>query len=196
MRFQFFIIGILLTLSIALAGCSGNQPAANANSPAANAPQANGSTNSPANSGLETIKKTPEPTSNEAPTLGPVFKAYCDAIAKKDEAAVRKAYSQATLKTLEADMKEEGQKSLIKYLETDQTSECSVRNEKIEGDRGIAEVKTKGAPNGFKIVFIKENGEWKLTNEIPEIPKSNPPATAPAAPPAAPEKNPKPNANK
>ena len=60
----------------------------------------------------------PEATTNNAPTLTPVFKAYCDAWVKNDEAALRKVYSSDTLKGFEAEMKEDKAKSLIKFLET------------------------------------------------------------------------------
>ncbi len=168
MRFQILIFSTILIFTIILTGCPGNQPTPNTNS--TNVP-ANISNKNTVNSELNTVAKTPEATTNNAPTLTPVFKAYCDAMTKKDEAALRKLYSAATLKSLEADMKAENEKSLVKYLEADQVSNklCEVRNEKIEGDTGIAEVKTEGAPNGFPIKFVKENGEWKLTTESPEL---------------------------
>ena len=168
MRFQILIFCTILIFSAFLTGCPANQPTPNTNS-------TNGAANvkSPTNSGsnLTTTKTPTETTANDAPTLKPVFTAYCDAMTKKDEAALRKVYSQATLKSLEADMKDENEKSLVKYLEADRVSNklCEVRNEKIEGDVGVAEVKTEGAPNGYKVKFVKENGEWKLTNEFPDF---------------------------
>ncbi len=169
MRFQVLIFSTILIFSIILTGCPTNSPTTNGNS--TNPPTNVANNSGKANSSLDTIKKTPEQTTNNAPTLTPVFKAYCDAMTKKDEAALRKIYSQATLKLFEADMKSDNQKSLVKYLEADQVSNklCEIRNEKIEGDRAVAEGKTEGTPNGFKYVFVKENGEWKLTNESPEI---------------------------
>ena len=169
MRFQILIFCTILTFTCFLTGCPSGEPTTNTNS-------TNGRTNTIANapktnSAMEPTKATPEPLTNEAPTLKPVFKAYCDAMTKKDEAALRKVYSAGTLKSLEADMKAENEKSLMKFLETEQVSNelCEVRNEKIEGDVGVAEVKTKGMPNGAKLKFIKENGEWKLTTEIPDF---------------------------
>ncbi len=169
MRFQILIFCTVLIFSIFLTGCPSGQPTTNTN-------LTNGQTNivdpnKPTNSNLETSKTPTEATTNEAPTLKPVFKAYCDAKTRKDEAALRKIYSAATLKALEADMKADNEKSLIKYLEADQVSNelCEVRNEKIEGDVGTAEVKTKGMPNGVKLQFVKENGEWKLTNQVPDF---------------------------
>jgi len=169
MRFQILIFCTILIFSIILTGCPGEPAKPNTNS------NANQTTvtdpNKPTNSVLNTSKTPTEATTNDAPTLTPVFKAYCDAMTKKDDAALRKVYSAATLKAFEADMKADNEKSLVKFLEADQVSNelCEVRNEKIEGDVAIAEVKTKGMPNGAKIKFVKENGEWKLTNDSPEF---------------------------
>lgn len=188
MRNKLIVFSTLLMSIAILSGCGGGEPPkTNANQPA-NAPKAN------QNSAL-TTEKTPIPaTTNDAPTLSPVFKAYCDAMTKKNEAALRKIYSAETLKNLEADMKEEGSKNLIEYLSAEQVSNdlCEIRNERIDGDVGVAEVKTKGMPNGAKLKFVKENGEWKLTTEVPDFEevkkaaaaqqKTNPaPANAPAA---------------
>jgi len=113
---------------------------------------------------------TPEATSNNAPTLTPVYKAYCAAWVKKDEAALRKIYSSDTIADFEKTMKEDGIKSLVDFLSDDKASNelCEARNEKITGDTATAEVKTLGYPNGIMVVFVKENGEWKLTNRRPE----------------------------
>jgi hypothetical protein len=168
MRFQILIFCTILIFSIFLTGCPTNEPKTNSNT---NTNQTIVNNPNKTNSALNTSKTPTEATTNDAPTVAPVFKAYCDALTKKDEAALRKVYSQATLRSLEADMKAENEKSLVKYLEADRVSNklCEVRNEKIEGDVGVAEVKTEGAPNGFKVKFVKENGEWKLTNESPEF---------------------------
>jgi hypothetical protein len=168
MRFQILIFCTILTFTLFLTGCQGDPPKANTTS---NSGQTNVVDPNKSASNLATTKTPTEATTNDAPALKPVFTAYCDAMTKKDEAALRKVYSQGTLKSLEADMKAENEKSLVKYLEADRVSNklCEVRNEKIEGDVGIAEVKTEGAPNGFKVKFVRENGEWKLTNEFPDF---------------------------
>ena len=36
-------------------------------------------------------------------------------------------------------------------------------------DSATAMVKTNKTPNGVKRVFVKENGEWKLTNKVPDL---------------------------
>lgn len=165
MRQKLISAAILVSAASFFTACGGgeqpttNKPA-NANAPA---------NKSNSQSNLTTVAKTPESATNDAPTLGPVFKGLCDAIAKKDDAAVRKFYSAAALKELDSDMKEEGTKSIVAYLETDQISECQISNEKIEGDNASALVKTKGAPNGARMKFVKENGEWKLTGETVDV---------------------------
>jgi hypothetical protein len=90
---------------------------------------------------------------------------------KKNEAGIRKAYSKDTLDAFAEDMKAEGSKTLVEYLSTDQvtTALCEIRNEVITGDTAVAEVKTAGMPNGAKVVFVKEGGEWKLTNRSPSL---------------------------
>ena len=175
MRFQLLLLGaVLAATTIILTGCPGNQTTPNANTTNVNKGNTAGNTAAPGNTGeLETTKTPPPETTNNAPTLTPAFKAYCDAMTRKDEAALRKVFSQATLKSLEADMKAENEKSLVAYLSTEQISNnvCEVRNEQISGDTGTAEVKTEGMPNGARIKFVRENGEWKVTNEIPELPR-------------------------
>ena len=130
--------------------------------------------NTPANSAkrdpLAAQTATPEATNNNAPTLTPVYKAYCAASEKKDEAALRSVHDTATIKDYERKMKADGIATLTEFLSDDAatTALCEVRNEKIAGDVGTAEVRTKVYPNGAVAVFVKENGEWKLTNRRPE----------------------------
>lgn len=91
-------------------------------------------------------------------------------------------------------MKDQKIKSLMKYLEDDAITGniCEARNEVINGDKGLAEIRADKFPNGIKVEFVKENGEWKMTNKSPEVqPKSasaDPVAPANAAnrPPADP----------
>jgi len=163
MRTFISLIFFLLLTSILLTGC-GSGPAANVN---ANANSANTNSSNP----LETKTPAPNQTVNNAPTITPVIKAYCDAWAKNDEAALRKVYSQDTLKSFEADMKDEKVKSLLKFLEDDRVAEtpCEVRNEKITGNTAIAEFRADRYPNGIQLVFVNENGEWKLTNKYPNF---------------------------
>ena len=66
-------------------------------------------------------------------------------------------------------MKADKIKSLTDYLSDEKvTSElCEIYNERITGDRAVATIKTVSYPNSVDIVFVKENGEWKLTTDSP-----------------------------
>lgn len=164
MRFFIFIF-----ITIFLVGCGSSENANVAvNTNTANANTATTNANNP----LATTKTPEVSTTNNAPTLAPVVLAYYEALKKKDDAALKKIYSQATLKSLEADMKDERQTSLAAFitdLEPVPDKPFEVRNEQINGDTAIAEIRGGSYPNGIKIKFIKENGEWKMTNESPEI---------------------------
>jgi predicted lipid-binding transport protein (Tim44 family) len=172
MNFRIIFFSTILTISAILSGCGRTETTSNKNvstNTPTNAPVTNGNlTNQDV---IKTTTPTPEATTNDAPTLMSVFKAYCDAKTKGDEAGLRKVYSAKTLQQFEKEMKEEGEESLVKYLEVDKVSTkmCEIRNEKIEGDTAVAEIKTEGMPNGIKVKFVKENGEWKLTTEIPDF---------------------------
>ena len=124
-----------------------------------------------ANNPVSASTPVPEQTSNNAPTLTPVFKAYCLAMEKKDEGGIRKVYSKDTIAEFEREMNAEGSQTLAQYLSVDQvtTALCEIRNEVITGNEAIAEVKTAGMPNGLKVVFVKEGDDWKLTNRSPAL---------------------------
>ena len=160
---------ILFVLSVSILGtaCGDSGTTANNNGSGANTNTSAGNTNNPV------AATTPKPaeTTNNAPTLTPVFKAYCLAMEKKDEGGIRKVYSKDTIAEFEKEMKAEGSRSLAEYLSVDQvtTALCEIRNESITGDRATAEVKTAGMPNGLKVVFVKEGDDWKLTNQSPEL---------------------------
>ncbi len=162
--FNAFIIFSLL----AFPACSSTDTAkitTNANAANANIAKTN------ANNPLATTKKADEETTNKAETIAPVVAAYCDAMRKKDDAALRKIYSRASLQKLEADMKAENEKSLAAYLSSEPVGDkpCEVRNEQINGDKAVAEIRTETYPNGIKYNFVKEEGAWKITGESPEF---------------------------
>jgi hypothetical protein len=167
---QITIVFTVFFGAILLFGC-GNSPNTATNGSAANT--GNGNSNNP----LETKTPTPEQTVNGAPTLSPMFKAYCAAMDKKDETAIKRLYSADTLKNFEEQMKEEGIKSLTKFLENDKLgAKCEIRNEQITGDTAVAEIRGDSYPNGIKALFAKENGEWKLTNKSPALDNMKPSA--------------------
>lgn len=117
--------------------------------------------------------KTPESTQlNDAATLTPVINAYYQALKNKDEKSLRQLLSSDTLKSLEADMKAEGKRSLVEFiseLETIPEKPYEVRNEVIEGDKAVAEIRGGNYLVWTKFLFVKEKGEWKITNKSPEF---------------------------
>jgi hypothetical protein len=170
MAFRNAILFTALAVTLGAFGCSdagtttntANKNTANSNTPA----------KSNENSPVAVNKAAPEQTTNNAPTLMPVFLAYCTAMEKKDEAQLRKLYSKDTIESFEEDMKEDKVKSLVEFLtsiDKVSTKLCSIRNEVITGDTAVAEVKTETMPNGVKVVFVKEGNEWKLTNKSPDL---------------------------
>jgi len=166
----------LLAVALTAAACSGSEAPANNSVPkninTANTNVANSTNTTASNNPLETQKKPEVATTNAAPTLAPVVQAYYDALKKKDDAAIRNVLASDWVKKLDAEMKAEKKKNLAEYMaETDMVPEkpVEVRNEKIEGNRAVAEVKGGTYVNWSAIAFVNEGGQWKLTNESPEI---------------------------
>ena len=159
MRSNIIFLSLVTFVAVSVFGCGGGDAPSNVS----NANTAN--TNTVANTGLETVKKPEAETTNNAPTLAPVVHAYYDALKKKDDAAVRQVLAADFVRSLEADMKEEKKTGLAAYLaETDRIPEkqMEVRNEKIEGNKGIAQVKGGSYAAFVTIAFVNEGGKWKL----------------------------------
>ncbi len=157
-----FVTIILLLSVLGLTSCAGEKtetPVAPASEPVKGDPLAS----APAGG--------KESTANQAETVGPVLRAFCDAMTKKDEAALRAVYSSSSLKDLDSKIRAAGVKTIVEYLEAEQISNklCEVRNEVVTGSTATAEIRTEGAPNGFKVKLVKEGDAWKLTNESPEL---------------------------
>lgn len=161
-----------MAITTLLAGCGGPTASPNAsNTPNTNS--TNAKTASPNSNGpLGTTRRPDAETTNDAPTLKPVVEAYYDALKKKDDAAIRKVLAAPFLKLLEADMKGEKKTNLAAYIaETDRVPEggIQIRNEKITGDEGIAELKGGTYLNWTPFGFVKENGAWKFSNKNPDV---------------------------
>lgn len=150
-------------------GCGSSEPTANTErSDLKNA----AITNANAGGSLETTKKEVASTTNEAPTLGPVVRSYYQALRDNDDAALKNVLSSAMVRSIETDMKEEKKTGLAAFLaETDQIPEkpVEVRNEKVEGDKGLAEIRGGVYANWTAIAFVKEGGAWKMSNESPDL---------------------------
>lgn len=123
--------------------------------------------NTEANDPFNEITATPAPAEKvEAATLKPVVSAFCEAMRSKNEAGLRKVYSRATIRSFEEDMRADGVTSLWEFLSSEPVGEkCAVVNERIQGEVGEALVSTQTYPNGVMIKFVKEDGEWKMTNQ-------------------------------
>jgi hypothetical protein len=159
------------SLIFIMASCGGPSPANNAG----NANNANGNL---ANTGPSNNQQD-APTLNNAPTLGPVVQQYYQALEKKDDAAVRETLTKEFVARLEEDMKADKEKNLAAFMAKDEYrpgQSLEVRNEKIDGDKGQAEIRGGAYKNWTAFSFAKENGKWRFTGGSPVIdnmPKSN-----------------------
>ncbi|MGC2236520.1 MAG: hypothetical protein WA584_10185 [Pyrinomonadaceae bacterium] len=167
MRFQIIFFTTILIFTFFLTGCPSNPNPLNTNTNTTN--NSTNAANNAANNSVLIPKKTPEaPTENNAPTITPVVKAYYDALKKKDDAALKKVLTADFIKSVEADMKDEKKTSIAAYMAEYEVLDKPVetRNEKIEGDKASAEIKGGTYVNWTKFNFVKENGEWKFTNQF------------------------------
>jgi hypothetical protein len=160
MNMRLRITFLTLVIAIAISGCgSGEQPGTNMNTGVSNTNAASPG----ANSGLETNKQPEAATTNDAPTLAPVVHAYYDGLKKNDAAAVKAVMERDFLASTEADMKAEKKTDIVVFLtEFDKLPEnkMEVRNEKITGTTGVAEVKGGSYAGWRPIVFINEIPTW------------------------------------
>jgi hypothetical protein len=156
-----------------MAACGGSAPAnETANS------TANSNTNS-AHPPMNTVRNE-GPTENNAPTLGPVVQQYYKALEKKDDQMVRDTLTAAFAKEIEQDMKETGEKNLAAYIAKSDYQPglvVEVRNEKINGNKGVAQLRGGAYKNWTGFSFSLENGKWRLDNGSPEVENMPKPST-------------------
>lgn len=160
---------ILTIIALALVGCGGGETTNTSN---ANTSPANNAALTSDNTGLETTKKPVGETTNNAPTLTPVVNAYYEALRKKDDALLRSILTQEFISSLEKDMKAEGKSGLAAYMaETDTIPDkpVEVRNEKIDGNDAVAEIKGGAYINWTPFAFRNEGGKWKFTGGSPVL---------------------------
>lgn len=168
MRYQILFLFISLTFLIS---CGGAPEDSNKQGPSNKQmngipPTITNKTNS--NSPLGT-NKTESVKTGEAPNIAPVVQGYYEALKKKDEAGAKKFLSAAALKYYEDEAKTE-KKTWFAYVleENDPVDEKrEVQNEKVEGEKAVAEIKGGSLGVWTKVVFVKENSEWKFAS--PEI---------------------------
>jgi Putative lumazine-binding len=179
MRFYIFLITITLIFTACGGGTETPKTNGNSTKPSTTTVTNSGTntnqlpTNSPNINSPETVKKPDAPKVNEAQTLASVVSAYGEALKTKNDAALRKVLSTETIKGWEEEMKSEGKTKLAEYLASSEVQdgkiEYEVRNEEVKGDDAVAEIKGGSFGVWSKIRFVKENGEWKITNDSPEI---------------------------
>lgn len=163
MRFQNLFFIVVLLSAIAFAGCAKTEtPINKIDAKPANANVAAANTNNP----LATTKAPEAATGNNAPTLAPIVQNYYEALKKKDEAAVKKHLSQTALRYYETEAKAEKKTWLAYLLEAeDPTDEKrEIRNEKIQGETAVAEIRGGSLGVWTPIKFTRENGEWKFAS--------------------------------
>lgn len=177
---RYFLFFTILFFTFVFSNCGGGP--SNENNSVNNKPSnINSNGNKPNSNSPVNTNRTPEPpTANNAPTLTPVVQGFYAALAKKDEAGVKKFLSVAAVKYWEDEGKTE-KKTWFAYLlenEDPVDEKREVRNEKIEGETAMAEL--KGGPLGVwtKFAFVKENGEWKFASpkdspELKNVPKTS-----------------------
>jgi len=175
MRHRSLLITIILGISALLAACGGTPANNAANAPKTNAVNSNSNGNTAAvnvDNPVATTKKAEAPTENNAPTIGPVVQAYYAALKKKDDAAVQAVLAAAFIKSIQEDMKAEKKTGMAAYLaeyDTIPDKPVEVRNERIEGDKAVAQLKGGAYLNWTSFAFIKENGVWKFTGGSPDL---------------------------
>ncbi|HYJ90372.1 MAG TPA: hypothetical protein VEV84_03620 [Pyrinomonadaceae bacterium] len=165
MKLKFFLSAFFAALILLMASCGGPSPANNAGN-------ANNSNTNIA--GIPSPSKKPETeTLNNAPTLGPVVQQYYDALRTKNDAELRDTLTRDFVKRLEEDMREDNWKQgFAAYVAKDEyrpDQPVEVRNEKIQGDKGVAELKGGPYKNWTPFEFAKEEGKWKFTGGSPDI---------------------------
>jgi hypothetical protein len=176
MRFQNMFFTVILVCSVAFIACTKTETPTNTGiAKPANANTATANADNP----LATTKKPEAATSNNAPTLAPVVQSFYEALNKKDEAGVKKYLSQSALKYSEMEAKTE-KKTLLVYLtevEDPINEKREVRNEKIESETAVAEIKGGSLGNWTPIKFVRENGEWKFASSEDSLSLQNIPQT-------------------
>jgi hypothetical protein len=167
MRYQ---ILILFLISAFLINCGGNTEI---NRPANNGTNSTTPNKANTNSPLGT-NKTESVKTGEAPTITPVVQGYYEALKKKDEAGAKKYLSAAALKYYEDEAKSEKKPWFAFVLEENEPvdEKREIQNEKIDGEKAVAELKGGSLGVWTKVVFVKENGEWKFASPEETIKES------------------------
>lgn len=159
---RYFLLSTLI-FTLLFAGCTSTPEPNATNTKPANTNTASTNSNSP----IANNKRPETATTNTAPTITPIVTGFYEALQKKDEAGVKKYLSAAALKYWEDEAKLE-KKNWLAYIseyEDPINEKREVRNETIEGNTAIAEIKGGSLGVWTKFKFVQENGEWKYASQ-------------------------------
>jgi len=178
MRFQIIFFTAIFISTLLLLGCPGSPETPNKNT--TNSGNTNTQKTNSNNNPFNTTKNAEASTTNNAPTVTPIIQAYYDALKKKDEAGVKKYLSAAAVKYYEDEAKSEKKTWFVYLLEFEEPvdEKREARNEKIDGETAIAELKGGSLGVWTPYKFVKENGEWKFASpkdsmSLQDIPRNN-----------------------
>ncbi len=155
---RLFILPTFLIFSIFLIGCGTSDT--NVNRANTNAVPAN-------NANLPGTTPAPETgRTNDAPTIAPVVQGFYDALLEKNEAGAKRFLSREAQKYWEAEAKEANEKFLPHLLTSEEPLDDrrEVRNEKIEGETAVAEIRGGNLGVWTPTKFVREGGEWKFAS--------------------------------
>ncbi|MCB1024363.1 MAG: DUF4878 domain-containing protein [Acidobacteria bacterium] len=111
----------------------------------------------------EAAKTGDDAASSKSPTE--TMKAYIEALKKKDAAVIKASISKASLEGYEKSAKAQG-KTIDEMIASDEDvsdkTMPEMRNEKIDGDTAVVEVKMDDTGKWEKVPFVKEEGAWKI----------------------------------
>jgi len=168
MRFPVIFFTTIFVFALLMNGCASNVPVNSANASGGGNKAANTVSINSENP-LATTKTPEVQTTDNAPTLAPVVQNYYAALQKKDETGARKFLSASAIKYWQDEMKSEKAPSLLAILEESESpveEKREIRNEKIEGETAVAEMKGGSLGVWTKTKFVRENGEWKFASPV------------------------------
>ncbi len=179
MRFQIIFFTTFSVFALFLSACTSDVPTNSANANTAN--RTTNAASASSDNPLATVKTPETATTNNAPTLAPVVQNYYAALQKRDEAGAKKFLSQSAIKYWQDEMKSEKMPSLLAILEDSESpveEKREIRNEKIDGDTAVAEMKGGSLGVWTKTKFVRENGEWKFASpaeslSLQDIPRTD-----------------------
>lgn len=108
---------------------------------------------------------------NASQTLNSVYVDFCAALRTKNEAKLWTIYTSESNAIFRKEMKRERITTLVEYLQDDAAENCRVRDEMIMGDSAQVTIVSSIYPTGFRSIFEKEKGVWKMTLKSPTFEK-------------------------